>query len=112
MPGVVKALGGQCVAAVAGDDESRHAADGREADAGEPVDLPVGQSAAQQFDDGPAVGQRLQFRGRAQIAEERAAFVGCVQREDRLVQRPYVLGFLAPAQGAMQLPARSCVLIR
>jgi len=48
------------------------------------VDLAVGDLPLQQSDDGPAVGQRLQLGGGAQVAEEIAAFLDAAQREDRL----------------------------
>src|SRR3974390_983603 len=68
-------LGHDSIAAAARHEVARDAADGGDAHAGLPVDLPIGQAPLQQLDHGPAICHRLQFCGRAQIAEEAAALV-------------------------------------
>ena len=73
---------GERVAAVAVGQKARHAADGRDAHAGEAVDLPVGQARLQPLHHGPAIGHRLQLGRRAQIAKEGAAFLQRLQRGD------------------------------
>src|SRR6185437_11977854 len=60
--------GGERVAAVTRGKESRHAADGRDADAGEAVDLAVRHSPSEVIHDGPAIRHRLQLRRRWRIA--------------------------------------------
>src|SRR5580692_4543561 len=68
-------LGDRPVAAVARHKKARDAADGGDADAGLTMNLAIRQAALQQFDHGPTIRHRLQFRGRAQIAEEAAALI-------------------------------------
>ena len=65
------------------------------------MDLPVGHAVLQQADDCPAIGQRLQFGRRAQVAEERPAFLDAAQRQDRAEQGALRQRFLARGQGTM-----------
>src|SRR3954451_23627693 len=74
------------VAAVATLKESRHAADRRHTDTGQPMNFPVRKLALQVFDHAPAVRHGLDLRWRTQVAQERAAFLGRVQRSQRCVQ--------------------------
>ena len=59
------------------------------------VDLAVGHALLQQPDDRPAVGEGLQFRRRAEVAEEVTALVDAPEREHGLEQRAFRGGFLA-----------------
>src|SRR6516164_3661548 len=58
-------VGHGAIAAVAGSEIARHAADGGHADARLLVDLTVGQSAFEQLHHSPAVRHRLQLGRRA-----------------------------------------------
>jgi hypothetical protein len=78
----VQALRGQRVAAVAGREIARHAANRRQADGCLAMDLPVGHAAAQAFHYRPAVRHGLQLRRRAQVAQKGAAFLDAAQRGD------------------------------
>ena len=84
---------------VTGDPPDRGHADPRLA-----VDLAVRDFPLQQPDDRPAIRQRLQLGGGAQVAEEIAALLDAAQREDRLEQRALGGGFLARGQAAVGLP--------
>ena len=66
---------GQRIAAVAVRKTTRHASDGRDADAGEAMNFAIGQALLQPLDHRPAVGDGLQLGRGAQVAEERAALV-------------------------------------
>src|SRR5690242_18511895 len=70
------ALHGNRVAAIAGREETRYPADGRNTHTGQPMDLPIREPALQKFDHAPAIRHRLDLRWRTQIAEKCAAFIG------------------------------------
>ncbi len=107
---IFKPFGHRAIAAVSGHEIARDAADGGDAHAGLLVDVAVGQSALEQFDHGPAVGHRLQFGGRAQVAEEAAAFLHAAQREDGGAERAFVLLFLAQGDRAVGFhDPRQCI---
>ena len=83
------------VAAVARREITRNPADRGHADAGLLVDLAVRKSALQKLDHGPAIRHRLQFRRRAQVAEETAAFLERAQGQYGGAQGSLVLLLLA-----------------
>ncbi len=64
-----------------------HAADRRHADAGLALHLAVGDLVLQLHGDRPAVGQRLQLGGRAQVAEEGPQLLGVRSVRIGLVER-------------------------
>ena len=66
------------------------ATNGGNADAGQVVNFPVGEAFFEVVDDLPAVNQRLQFRGRAQIFKKGTAFLGGIEAVDGLVKRRFV----------------------
>jgi hypothetical protein len=94
----IDALRRQGIATIALGQVARHAADGGDADAGLAMNLAIGQAAPQALDHGPAVGHRLQFRRRAQVAQEGAAFLDAAQRDDGGDQVALGQGFLARGQ--------------
>src|SRR5262245_40010799 len=96
-----QARGGECIAAVATGEIARDPADRRDADAGLLVDLAIGHALLEQGDDGPAIRKRLQFRGGAQVAKERAALLHALQGQDGAEQRPFRQDFLARGEGPM-----------
>ena len=61
---------GGAIAAEAFIEKPRDATDRRDADAREVVNTPIRQVFLQQFDDVPAIDQRLQFRRSTQILEK------------------------------------------
>src|SRR5882757_6574246 len=71
---------GYFVAAVATGQKPGHAADSGYADPGQAMDFPIGKLALQVFDHAPPVRHGLNLGGRAQIAQESAAFLGRLQR--------------------------------
>jgi len=83
------------VAAVATLKESRYAADRRHTDTGQPMYFPVRELALQMFDNTPTIRHGLNLGRSAQVAQERAAFLGRVQRSQRCVQIALSEGFLA-----------------
>src|SRR5262245_48998430 len=105
-------LGCELVAAVTRHDEARDAPDGRDTDTGEPMDLSVGQALLQELHHRPAIGHGLDLGGRAQVLEERLAFLGRAQRRDRGEQLLFRLDFLAGRDVAVELHGRSNVLTR
>ena len=70
--------------------EPRNAADRGHADPRQDVDAPLGQVLLQHLHDLPAIHQRLQFRGRAQVLEKAAALADVLQADDRTKQRVFV----------------------
>src|SRR5690606_14268789 len=86
-------LEGQPVATEALGQVTRDAPDGRHAHAGELVDAPVRKLLLEQFDDLPAVGQRLELGWRTQVLEKLATFLDVPQAHD------------GPEQGILALPA-------
>ena len=82
--GIVSPFDGGLVAPESIRQEAGDATYGRDADPREIVNLAVGQALLQVFDDLPAVYERLEFRGRAQILEEIAALVARLQADDGL----------------------------
>ena len=86
---------GDGIAAMTGVQVARDPADGRHADAGLALHLPVGDLVLQPDGDRPAVGQGLQFRGRAEVAQEITAFFDRAQGQQGLAQRAFGGGFLA-----------------
>src|SRR6185295_811671 len=83
------------VAAIARGNEARDPAYGGDAHAGELVNLAIGHSASHVLDDGPAIGHGLQLGRRAEVAEERAAFLRRAQRRHGGEQAALGLNFLA-----------------
>jgi len=67
------------------------------------VDLAVGHVPLQEPDDRPAIGEGLQLGGRAQVAEEVAAFLDGAQGQDGLEERPLGGGFLARGDASVAL---------
>src|ERR1700761_9400879 len=61
---------------------ARHAADGRDADAGLPMNFAVGKTALEKFYDSPPIRHRLQLSRRTKVAEKTAALLNGAQRED------------------------------
>src|SRR5262245_27949266 len=91
----------QSVTTAAARQASGDATDRRHADTRAVRDLAIRQFLAQQPDDAPAVGERLQFGRAAQVAQEVAAFVRSAQGQERLVERALGGGFLARADAAV-----------
>src|SRR5687767_8621616 len=71
----LQAIDGERITAIAVGEATRHASDGGDADAGQAVDLAIGDAFLQPVHDRPAVRYGLEFRGRAEVAEECAALV-------------------------------------
>ena len=90
-----QAGGGKRVAAVAVRQVTRDATDRRDADTRLLVNLAIGDALLQQGNDGPAIRQRLQLGGRAQVAKERPALLDAAQGEDGAEQRPFRQHLLA-----------------
>src|SRR5947199_6094957 len=74
------AFRGYFVTAVATLEKARHAPDSRHTDTGETMNFPIRKLALQVLDDAPPVRHRLDLGGRAQVAQESAAFLGLLQR--------------------------------
>jgi hypothetical protein len=111
-PSCFEALSGSEVAAVAAGEKARHAAYGRDAHAGELMDLAVRQRALERTDHGPPIRHRLKFRRRAQVAEEGADFLGGLEGGKSDAQASLREGFLAGGDGAVGFHGRQNVLLR
>src|SRR6266404_3677323 len=106
----IQPIGDGAVAAVSRRQVASHPADRGDADAGLPVDLAIGQAALEKLDHRPAVRHGLQFGGRAQVAEETAAFLNAAQRQNRSAEVALVLLFLADGDGTVGLHGTpSCI---
>jgi len=77
----IESLQSNLITAVAVGEKPRDTPDSGYAYAGQLVYLAVGFAFAQQFYDPPAVGERLQFRGRTQIAKETPALIDTAKRQ-------------------------------
>src|SRR5579872_5307470 len=85
---------GYFIATVAAGEKARHAANCRDTDTGQSVYLAIRQPTLQELDDAPAISHRLNFRRRAQIAEESAAFLSALQGRDGRVEIAFCQSFL------------------
>ena len=95
----LQAFGRERVAAVAVGQIACDATDGGYAHARLFVDLSVGLAFAQQTDLRPSILHLLLFRGGAQIAKERTAFLDAFQRENGREQRTFRQCLLAGCEG-------------
>jgi hypothetical protein len=90
----IESLQGNQVAAIAVSEKTRDTPDGSNAYSGQFVNLAVRFAFAQQFDDPPAVRERLQFGRRAQIAKKTPALIDGAKCQHRPVQRFFTLARL------------------
>src|SRR5579863_2272344 len=109
---VLEAPRSRRVAAVALGEKARHAADGGNADAGQAVDLAVGQATLEAFDNRPAVGHGLHLGRGAQIAQEGAALLGGLEQRKRGAQGALGERLLARSDVLVDLHSSSIVITR
>jgi hypothetical protein len=102
---------GERIAAVAMGEETRNTPDGRHADASQPMDLTIGKAALQTVNSRPAIGHRLNFRRRAQVAKECSALIRRSQHRNSRKQRSFSERFLAWTHGSMDFHGNLSVLM-
>src|SRR5690606_19181044 len=107
-PPVGARLGGEAlerrsIAAVAVAQKARNAPDRGDGHAGQLMDLAIGQPFLEVGDDRPAVDERLELRGCAEVVEELAAVAFGLEREDRAKKAR----LRARRSARIQVPVRS-----
>ena len=101
MSGGLEALCGGGVPAMPAGQKARYTADSRETHSTEAMNLPVGHAALQRLHHGPAVGHGLEFRGRAEIAQECPHLFRSLERCQRNAEVALGESFLAGGQATV-----------
>jgi len=105
--GRVNALDSCTIATESIGQATRDAPDSRNTDTGEVVNPAIGQALFKVFHNLPAIHERLEFGGRAQIPEEIATFIHASEADNGLEERVFGARLLSLAVVSVGL--HSCI---